>query len=109
MLALLRSYLHFSDLVQRCAWALPVGSRSDCWRNELFYRAGDIENILVQNEHFFREDEVSQYRTCCPLPRNTVTSLFQSLKNSCESKTFMEPMNLSATVSMTSKTQICVQ
>ena len=38
---------------------LPIGSRPDYLRNELLYRAGDMENILVQNEHFLREDGAS--------------------------------------------------
>ena len=44
------------------------------------------KHILVENEHLIREDAASYCRTYRPLLRNTMTWLFQSLKNTCESK-----------------------
>ena len=38
------------------------------------------KDILVQSEHFFREDGTSICRTYCPLVRNTMTWPFQSSK-----------------------------
>ena len=63
------------------------------------------KDILDENAHFLCEDGTSQ----CPLSRSTVTWPFQSLKNTCESNTFTGLKNLSATVSMTFRTQVYAQ
>ena len=45
----------------------------------------------------------------CQLLRNTTTWPFQNLKNTCESKKFVDPKSSSATTSMTFGTQVCAQ
>ena len=41
--------------------------------------------------------------------RNTTTWPFQNLRNTCESKKFVDPKSSSATTSMTFGTQVCAQ
>ena len=86
------------------------GRDQEYLRNELLYLADDIEERHPGPKRALPSRKRGvQCRTYFPLLRNTMTWPLQSLKNTCESKRFTGPKNLSATVLMTFKTRICVR
>ena len=72
---------------------------ADCCNEE-----GTLTRTFWTKTCFLCEDGTSSCRTYCPHLRNTMTWPFR--KNTCESERFMDPINSSATASMTFGTQV---
>ena len=79
--SLRRSHLRCSELVQCAAWAHPVGSRPDSWRDELLYRVGDTERHPGPKTRasLARSGRLGA-KTFRPPLRNVMTWPFQSSK-----------------------------
>ena len=111
MLALLRSHLRFSELVQRCAWAHPAYGIATQITGEtgLLYRAGDIETHPGPQPTLPSRGRGVLTRDILPTTAQHDDVAVSDFEHTCELRALMERKDLSATVSMTLTTQICVQ